>query len=64
MEVCNPVTVLSRLHRSIHVATSRVETAGQPAEGRIHEVQRMRDLTEKQFVAAMVRNGFTKDGRR
>jgi hypothetical protein len=22
----------------------------------------MRDLTEKQFVAAMVRNGFTKDG--
>jgi hypothetical protein len=27
---------------------------------RIQEVQRMRDLTEKQFVAAMVRNGFTK----
>jgi hypothetical protein len=23
----------------------------------------MRDLTEKQFVAAMVRNGFTKDER-
>jgi hypothetical protein len=29
--------------------------------GQREEVQRMRDLTEKQFVAAMVRNGFIKD---
>jgi hypothetical protein len=29
--------------------------------GQSEEVQRMRDLTEKQFVGAMVRNGFTKD---
>jgi hypothetical protein len=29
--------------------------------GQREEVHRMRDLTEKQFVAAMVRNGFIKD---
>ena len=29
--------------------------------GQIEEVHLMRDLTEKQFVAAMVRNGFIKD---
>ena len=35
-----------------------------PPMDRIQEVTHMRDLTGKQFVAAMVRNGFIKDGNR